>query len=55
MKRCRFRPKWFARIHTELKGSQGHVYSQADFEYVLLPEASFKRVAGIDELLPPSF
>jgi acyl-coenzyme A thioesterase PaaI-like protein len=47
-------PKEPLLIHTELRSSGGELYSQADFEYVLLPEASFKRVVGVDTL-PDSY
>lgn len=37
-------------IHTELRGAAGELYSQADFDYVQVPEASFRRLIGIDAL-----
>lgn len=41
-------------IHTELRSGQGELYSQADFEYVLLAEPSFRRVVGVD-VMPDSY
>lgn len=37
-------------IHTELRSEAGELYSQADFNYVLVPEASFRRLIGIEAL-----
>lgn len=37
-------------IHTELRSASGELYSQADFNYVVVPEASFRRLIGIDAL-----
>lgn len=37
-------------IHTELRSESGELYSQADFKYVFVPEASFRRLIGIEAL-----
>ena len=37
-------------IKTGIVGPDGEVLSEADYEYVLVPQDKFKRVAGIDQL-----
>lgn len=37
-------------IHTELRNAAGELYSQAMFKYVVVPEASFRRLVGIEAL-----
>jgi hypothetical protein len=37
-------------IHTELRSESGELYSHADFNYVVVPEASFRRLVGIESL-----
>lgn len=37
-------------IHTELRSAAGDLYSDAVFNYVAVPEASFRRLVGIEAL-----
>ena len=41
-------------VHTELRDAAGELLSEADFEYVLLPEERFMKAVGID-VMPDSY
>lgn len=38
------------RIHTELRDQHGQVLTAVDFDYVALPEATFREMMGLEEL-----
>lgn len=42
--------KELLQIHTEIRDLDDELLSIADFEYVAIPEARFRKVVGIDEL-----
>ncbi len=43
-------PKDATLIHTELRDSTGELVSEADYEYVVVPEAKFLNIVGLSEL-----
>ncbi len=43
-------PKEATLIHTELRDSAGELASEADYEYVVMPEEKFLKIVGLDAL-----